>query len=174
MLRCWHVRRPVSPGTICRQCTIRFEFVTWTMISYVHRQYLWPTTQATLGNICCAEVYGVSRSFTSSLLYYRYIDPTLEHDLTSQNKPWALSPLIATMPHFQLSDATDKSRFPPETSIIDHPSPEYKLSKKSRRSYYSTTSHRQEVSYEPKVRGLLPCFADKPRTLLRPTFATAF
>jgi len=30
----------------------------------------------------------------------RFIDPTLEHDLTSTTQPWALSPLIATMPHF--------------------------------------------------------------------------
>lgn len=29
-----------------------------------------------------------------------YVDPTLEHDLTSTTKPWALSPLISTMPHF--------------------------------------------------------------------------
>ena len=29
-----------------------------------------------------------------------YIDPTLEHDLLSPTKPWALSPLICTMPHF--------------------------------------------------------------------------
>jgi len=27
------------------------------------------------------------------------IDPTLEHDLASSTKPWALSPLISTMPH---------------------------------------------------------------------------
>ena len=29
-----------------------------------------------------------------------YIDPTLEHDLLSPTRPWALSPLICTMPHF--------------------------------------------------------------------------
>ncbi|KAF5381309.1 hypothetical protein D9615_008319 [Tricholomella constricta] len=36
----------------------------------------------------------------AALRFMNYIDPTLEHDLTSQTKPWALSPLIATMPHF--------------------------------------------------------------------------
>ncbi|KAG5646743.1 hypothetical protein DXG03_002425 [Asterophora parasitica] len=35
-----------------------------------------------------------------ALKFMHYIDPTVEHDLTSQKKPWALSPLIATMPHF--------------------------------------------------------------------------
>lgn len=29
-----------------------------------------------------------------------YIDPTLVHDLQSPTKPWALSPLVSTMPHF--------------------------------------------------------------------------
>ncbi|KAF4618824.1 hypothetical protein D9613_010086 [Agrocybe pediades] len=38
---------------------------------------------------------------TSAVLkFMNYIDPTLEHDLQSSTKPWALSPLISTMPHF--------------------------------------------------------------------------
>jgi hypothetical protein len=32
--------------------------------------------------------------------FMKYVDPTLEHDLTSPTRPWALSPLISTMPHF--------------------------------------------------------------------------
>lgn len=32
--------------------------------------------------------------------FMHYIDPTLEHDLQSNTKPWALSPLVSTMPHF--------------------------------------------------------------------------
>ncbi|KAG6916949.1 hypothetical protein DXG01_004498 [Tephrocybe rancida] len=36
----------------------------------------------------------------AALKFMNYIDPTLEHDLTSQTHPWALSPLVATMPHF--------------------------------------------------------------------------
>ncbi|KAF8155856.1 hypothetical protein B0H34DRAFT_659245 [Crassisporium funariophilum] len=37
---------------------------------------------------------------TSAILkFMHYIDPTLDHDLTSSTKPWALSPLISTMPH---------------------------------------------------------------------------
>lgn len=34
------------------------------------------------------------------LKFMNYIDPTLEHDLQSTSKPWALSPLISTMPYF--------------------------------------------------------------------------
>jgi Protein of unknown function (DUF1769) len=33
------------------------------------------------------------------LLYPSFVDPTLEHDLASSTKPWALSPLVSTMPH---------------------------------------------------------------------------
>ncbi|KAL0960228.1 hypothetical protein HGRIS_011862 [Hohenbuehelia grisea] len=36
----------------------------------------------------------------AALKFMRYIDPVLEHDLSSSSRPWALSPLIATMPHF--------------------------------------------------------------------------
>ena len=42
-----------------------------------------------------------------------YIDPTLEHDLQSPTKPWALSPLITTMPHFtytRVSPSESRSR----------------------------------------------------------------
>ncbi|KAK0203448.1 hypothetical protein DFS33DRAFT_802370 [Desarmillaria ectypa] len=37
---------------------------------------------------------------SAALKFMSYVDPVLEHDLTSQSKPWALSPLIVTMPHF--------------------------------------------------------------------------
>ncbi|TFY68722.1 hypothetical protein EVG20_g3449 [Dentipellis fragilis] len=36
----------------------------------------------------------------AALKFMKFIDPTLDHDLSSPTKPWALSPLIATMPHF--------------------------------------------------------------------------
>ncbi|KAG6828176.1 hypothetical protein H0H92_008907 [Tricholoma furcatifolium] len=35
-----------------------------------------------------------------ALKFMKFVDPTLEHDLASQTRPWALSPLISTMPHF--------------------------------------------------------------------------
>ncbi|TFK67344.1 DUF1769-domain-containing protein [Pluteus cervinus] len=37
---------------------------------------------------------------SAALKFMHFIDPTLEHDLLSKSKPWALSPLITTMPHF--------------------------------------------------------------------------
>ena len=52
----------------------------------------------------------------------RYIDPTLEHDLTSQTKPWALSPLISTMPHFahrKIGESDVPPEFPPRESLKD-------------------------------------------------------
>ncbi|KAI9441281.1 hypothetical protein H4582DRAFT_1931539 [Lactarius indigo] len=36
---------------------------------------------------------------SAALKFMHFIDPTLEHDLASSTKPWALSPLISTMPH---------------------------------------------------------------------------
>ncbi|KAF5311127.1 hypothetical protein D9619_008074 [Psilocybe cf. subviscida] len=57
---------------------------------------------------------------TSAVLkFMHYIDPTLENDLTSSTKPWALSPLIATMPNFQHSLLRDAPHFPPKESIKD-------------------------------------------------------
>ncbi|KAJ7597332.1 hypothetical protein C8J56DRAFT_773657 [Mycena floridula] len=58
-----------------------------------------------------------------ALKFMKYIDPTLDHDLTSTTKPWALSPLIATMPHFahtRISSETDSSPvFPGTESLTD-------------------------------------------------------
>jgi hypothetical protein len=39
----------------------------------------------------------------AALKFMNYVDPMLEHDLNSHTKPWALSPLISTMPHFSHS-----------------------------------------------------------------------
>lgn len=64
-----------------------------------------------------------------ALKFMKYVDPTLEHDLMSDTKPWALSPLIATMPHFVhkriddiraspvLEHTRSQSSFPPSQSI---------------------------------------------------------
>jgi len=64
-----------------------------------------------------------------ALRFMKYVDPTLEHDLMSETKPWALSPLIATMPHFVheriddiraspvLEHKRSQSSFPPSQSI---------------------------------------------------------
>ncbi|KAI6044038.1 hypothetical protein EDC04DRAFT_505183 [Pisolithus marmoratus] len=58
-----------------------------------------------------------------ALQFARFVDPALEHDLTSDTKPWALSPLITTVPHF-MHVRVDRvpggqEEFPPRTSISD-------------------------------------------------------
>ncbi|KAF8137326.1 DUF1769-domain-containing protein [Boletus edulis] len=63
---------------------------------------------------------------SAALKFMHFIDPTLEHDLTS-SKPWALSPLIATMPHFAHEriykldglPPSDIPPFPPPASVSD-------------------------------------------------------
>lgn len=51
-----------------------------------------------------------------ALKFMKYIDPSLEHDLMSETKPWALSPLIATMPHF-VHERLDDVR---TSSLLEH------------------------------------------------------
>ncbi|KAF8579225.1 DUF1769-domain-containing protein [Ramaria rubella] len=49
----------------------------------------------------------------AALKFMHFVDPTLEHDLGGP-KPWALSPLIATMPHFAHIELPSKdSPLPP-------------------------------------------------------------
>ncbi|KAF9064819.1 hypothetical protein BDP27DRAFT_1450584 [Rhodocollybia butyracea] len=55
----------------------------------------------------------------AALKFMNYIDPSLSHDLTSSTKPWALSPLIATMPYFAHSHNSKPPRFPSAHSLID-------------------------------------------------------
>ncbi|KAI0732740.1 hypothetical protein C8Q72DRAFT_816797 [Fomitopsis betulina] len=55
--------------------------------------------------------------FGAALKFMNFVDPTLEQDLASSSKPWALSPLIATMPyleHKKISGPGDIPSFPPE------------------------------------------------------------
>jgi len=59
---------------------------------------------------------------SAALKFMRFIDPSLEHDLMSQSFPWALSPIIATMPHFThtpVSDGALPPQFPDTQSIGD-------------------------------------------------------
>lgn len=63
----------------------------------------------------------------------RFVDPALQHDLKSSTKPWALSPLIVTVPYFvhartdtlldeKVQESSETKSFPPSTSISDHTS----------------------------------------------------
>jgi len=59
----------------------------------------------------------------AALKFMKYIDPTLEHDLSSTTQPWALSPLISTMPNLIHTRIDTISHtlppFPPSHSIGD-------------------------------------------------------
>ncbi|KAK7057490.1 hypothetical protein R3P38DRAFT_2841269 [Favolaschia claudopus] len=71
----------------------------------------------------------------AALKFMKIIDPTLSHDLTCQatQKPWALSPLVATMPYLKhtrisspsnssadsLDSSSSQPPFPPPNSVTD-------------------------------------------------------
>ncbi|EGO03762.1 hypothetical protein SERLA73DRAFT_46390 [Serpula lacrymans var. lacrymans S7.3] len=62
----------------------------------------------------------------AALKFMKFVDPTMDHDLASPTKPWALSPLISTMPYFahaKMNYNDDKSSlvapFPAEQSLMD-------------------------------------------------------
>lgn len=71
----------------------------WHFIWECFRQ----TFEITMGSGSGAQVYEVSTLLRTSCdhdwWFGRFIDPTLEHDLKS-TRPWALSPMVSTMPHF--------------------------------------------------------------------------
>lgn len=85
--------------------------VTWSI--QVSGRFLTPSNANDImfGNIFDRRLK-LPTGFGAALRFMQFMDPTLEHDLLSQTKPWALSPLIATMPHFShqnvpSSDDTD-------------------------------------------------------------------
>jgi hypothetical protein len=111
-------------------------------------------------------------------MFLSYIDPTVEHDLLSPTKPWALSPLISTMPHFmhtRVPNAADCCRssyippFPPTQSIRDSTEDLYltviqgldssssSISSRGfegagqRRSYFNSASRRELIQFGPEV-----------------------
>jgi len=101
----------------------------------------------------------------AALKFMHYIDPTLEHDLYAQ-QPWALSPLITTMPYFKhrrISSAEDlnKCAFPEKESIKDdiiqlaeeddNSVPESaQNSPKARQSRFANPATRRSVIFGPK------------------------
>jgi len=110
--------------------------------------------------------------------FMNFIDPTLEHDLGSHSQPWALSPLVSTMPHFvhtrvpsessqrrnssddharspppfpskeSVGDDTSQMRFEPKTG-----SPKRSLrfpSANKRRNFFGAPQNRQAVTFGPE------------------------
>ncbi|EPQ52186.1 DUF1769-domain-containing protein [Gloeophyllum trabeum ATCC 11539] len=94
----------------------------------------------------------------AALKLMKYVDPTLEHDLTSQTQPWALSPLISTMPYLAYT-RSEAPAFPPLAPLNDDTSQLYlaatdrnlSLSNASeRRSYFTQAKRRREIVFGPE------------------------
>jgi len=97
----------------------------------------------------------------AALKFMHFVDPTLEHDLTSDAKPWALSPLISTMPHFTHTPTTSLPPQFPSAQSIDDDTSHLKLPPKNggamcalttankRRAYFSQAKHRRAVTFGP-------------------------
>ena len=87
------------------------------------------------------------------------IDPTIEQDLRSQTKPWALSPLVATMPYCsrtyvdeEKNDPLRRPRMLREMSLnsLDGISPNE--GKRRKRLKFDSSSHRQKYFRDPERR----------------------
>jgi hypothetical protein len=83
-----------------------------------------------------------------------FIDPTLEHDLPGP-KPWALSPLVSTMPYFAHQTLEPDELLPefPSKPIIDSvdelvPTNDSAY-RTDRRSYFSDAQHRKDIKFGP-------------------------
>jgi len=82
----------------------------------------------------------------AALQFMKYVDPTLDHNLTAQHHPWALSPFISTMPyltHSRVSGITgphDFPTFPQSTCISDD------VSQLPQAVCSGTAAHRNEIS----------------------------
>jgi len=101
---------------------------------------------------------------SAALKFMNFVDPTLEHALSSE-RPWALSPLIATMPYFAIARDASVEKSETDAKITDKGSvsneyieddvsqlegiPRLK-GPASRRSYFASAAHRQQITYHPQ------------------------
>lgn len=97
------------------------------------------------------------------------MDPTLEEDLQSKTKPWALSPLISTMPYFAHTRTDELHQVPPfpplkpvqdDTSQLrfkdgERPKELEPHSPESRRAYFRDAEHRKSVVFGPNASSLI-------------------
>ncbi|KIP07291.1 hypothetical protein PHLGIDRAFT_425605 [Phlebiopsis gigantea 11061_1 CR5-6] len=102
--------------------------------------------------------------FSAILSFMQYMDPCMEQDLQSKEKPWALSPLMSTMTYFAhtrtdgahqvppfpppkpVQEDTSQLRFkardrPPELQDVHNPS--------ARRTYCQNSEHRTGIILGP-------------------------
>ncbi|KAL6299235.1 DUF1769-domain-containing protein [Sparassis latifolia] len=124
--------------------------VTWSI--QMQGRFLQPysTNDVLFGNTF-EKPLNLPWGFNTALRFMQYIDPTLEQDLASQSKPWALSPLISTMPyleHRRIAHDAEVPPFPPETPTANDTSLLY--SSGDRRVYFRDVEHRKEVTLGPE------------------------
>ncbi|EKM58022.1 uncharacterized protein PHACADRAFT_116588 [Phanerochaete carnosa HHB-10118-sp] len=102
--------------------------------------------------------------FSAILAFMQYMDPTLEQDLQSKTKPWALAPLISTMPYFAHMRADELHKVPPfpPLSPVQDDTKELRLKSggqpehlpadnnpESRRAYFRDPENRKAVVFGP-------------------------
>jgi hypothetical protein len=84
------------------------------------------------------------------------IDPTIEHDLTSQTKPWALSPMVATMPYCSRKYVDEEMNAPQGPGLLREISLNsqdgVKTGKKRKHLKFDSSSHRQKYFRDPERR----------------------
>jgi len=97
--------------------------------------------------------------FSAVTSFMQYLDPTLEQDLAAST-PWALSPLITTMPYFEhmrLGELHKVPPFPPLNPVGDNVSdlhftrnnPEIEGGV-NRKTFFQSASHRKSVEFGPE------------------------
>jgi len=96
------------------------------------------------------------------LQFASFIDPTLSHDLTCE-RPWALSPMISTMPYFSAirqSPTAPLPEFDPLAEFQEDVSGLFKDSSAAtslpstasqRKKYFQNEAHRKEVEFTPET-----------------------
>ncbi|KAI0940239.1 hypothetical protein AcV5_001400 [Taiwanofungus camphoratus] len=83
-----------------------------------------------------------------------YMDPTLEWDLASPSMPWALTPLITTMPyleHTRLEGTVQAPPFPPQTPV-GNKTPELRFANDDRAGEAARSSARRQSFFRDGVR----------------------
>jgi hypothetical protein len=92
----------------------------------------------------------------AALKLMKYVDPTLEQDFGSKTRPWALSPLLATMPHLSVEKASSGASFPSkepleESSSTLHAEKGGFKDANARRTYFRQEDARKATTLGPEV-----------------------
>jgi len=123
--------------------------VTWSI--QMQGRYLkeYSADDILFGNIFDTPIYQ-PWGFSAAVRFMQYLDPTLEQDLASQSRPWALSPLISSMPYLQHAriEGTDLPAFPPEKPVGNDTS--LLNTEGDRRRWFADAQRRKDVTLGPR------------------------